>query len=276
MSRVVAALRDPFPQVSGGGLACLRAAGIEVVVGVEREAAIRLNAPYLKRLATGQPYVTAKWAMTLDGKIATATGDSVWISGEQSRALAHEARGRMDAIAVGIGTALADDPALTARPPGPRTPARVVLDSAARLPLSSRLATSARVTPVWIAVTERAPIDRRAALAALGCTILEFPGDGPVPIPALLEELGRRDVTNVLVEGGSRVLGAFFDAEAVDAVDVFLAPIIEGGAHRFGPVQGLGVAAHVRGAPTHRAGVASNRHGLAASRRLDSPLANRL
>ena len=211
-------------------------------MGVEREAAIRLNAPYLKRLATGRPYVTAKWAMTLDGKIATATGDSVWISSEQSRALAHEARGRMDAIAVGIGTALADDPALTARPPGPRTPARVVLDSAARLPLKSRLATTAHATPVWVAVTDRAPSTRREALAALGCMVLEFPGDGPVPIPSLLDELGRRDVTNLLVEGGSRVLGAFFDAAAVDAVDVFLAPIIEGGTHGFSPVQGVGAS----------------------------------
>ncbi len=140
VARVVAAMRDPFPRVAGGGLARLRAAGLVVEVGLGANAARRLNAPYLKRLATGLPYVTAKWAMTLDGKTATASGDSRWISGPRSRALVHELRGRMDAILVGIGTALADDPELTARPSGPRQPARVVLDGACRLPATSRLA----------------------------------------------------------------------------------------------------------------------------------------
>ena len=129
------------------------------------EAAARLNAPYLKRLATGLPYVTAKWAMTLDGKTATASGDSRWISDPRSRACVHELRGRMDAILVGIGTALADDPQLTARPPGPRQPARIVLDGAARLPVRSRLARTARDVPVWVAVTGQAPADRLASLA---------------------------------------------------------------------------------------------------------------
>ncbi len=241
VTRVVAAVIDPFPRVAGGGLARLREAGLDVTVGVEQAAAWRLNAPYWKRLATGRPYVTAKWAMTLDGKIATTTGDSVWVSGARSRALVHEVRGRMDAIAVGIGTALADDPSQTARPPGPRTPARIVLDSAARLPVDSRLASTARAVPVWIAVTDRAPIERRDALAALGCELLAFPGSGPVPIPGLLDALGCRGVSNLLVEGGSRVLGAFFDAGEVDAVDVFLAPRIEGGDHGFGPIRGRGV-----------------------------------
>ena len=140
VARVVAAMRDPFPRVAGGGLLRLREAGLRVDVGLLGEAAARLNAPYLKRLATGLPYVTAKWAMTLDGKTATASGDSRWISNPRSRACVHELRGRMDAILVGIGTALADDPQLTARPPGPRQPARVVLDGAARLPVRSRLA----------------------------------------------------------------------------------------------------------------------------------------
>ena len=115
-------MRDPFPKVAGGGLLRLREAGLRVDVGLLGEAAARLNAPYLKRLATGLPYVTAKWAMTLDGKTATASGDSRWISNPRSRACVHELRGRMDAIVVGIGTALADDPQLTARPPGPRSP----------------------------------------------------------------------------------------------------------------------------------------------------------
>jgi diaminohydroxyphosphoribosylaminopyrimidine deaminase/5-amino-6-(5-phosphoribosylamino)uracil reductase len=235
-------MRDPFPQVAGGGFALLREAGIVVNVGLEAEAARVLNAPYLKRLATGRPFVTAKWAMTLDGKLATATGNSGWISGARSRTLVHELRGRMDAIVVGIGTVLADDPLLTARPPGPRLAARVVLDSEARLPLGNRLVSSSREAPVWVAVTDRAPADRRDRLAGLGCEILPFPGAGSVPILPLLEEMGKRGFTNVLVEGGGRTLGAFFDAGQVDAVDVFLAPILEGGSHDYSPVRGTGVA----------------------------------
>ena len=161
----MAAIRDPFPKVAGGGFERLREAGIEVSVGLEADAARRLNAPYLKRSFTGRPYVTAKWAMTLDGKTAVASGDSQWISSPRSRALVHELRGRIDAIVVGVGTVLADDPQLTARPPGPRTAVRIVLDSAARLPETSRLARSARETPVCVAVTGRAPDDRRKALA---------------------------------------------------------------------------------------------------------------
>ncbi len=164
VARVVAAMRDPFPKVDGGGASRLRSAGVEVEVGLMAEESRRLNGPYLKRLATGLPYVTAKWAMTLDGKTAAASGDSRWISGPRSRALVHEVRGRMDAILIGIGTALADDPSLTARPPGPRTPARVILDGSARLPLDSQLATTAREVPVLVAVTTRAPVRSSPAL----------------------------------------------------------------------------------------------------------------
>ncbi len=200
----------------------------------------RLNGPYLKRLATGLPYVTAKWAMTLDGKTATRTGDSRWISGPRSRVMVHETRARMDGIATGIGTALADDPELTARPPGPRTAIRLVLDGAARLPVDGRLARTAREVPVWVAVTERAPTARRRTLEALGCEILAFPGESTVPILGLLEELGRRGLTNLLVEGGGAILGSFLDAGQVDEIDVFLAPVIEGGSHCYSPARGLG------------------------------------
>lgn len=241
-SRVVAAMRDPFPRVDGGGFDRLRAAGLEVESGPEADAARSLNAPYLKRLATGLPYVTAKWAMTLDGKTAAASGDSRWISGPRSRALVHELRGRMDGIIAGIGTALADDPLLTARPPGPRVATRIILDGAARLPTGSQLARTAREIPVLVAVTGRAPAPRMSALADLGCEILPFPGDGPVPILSLLEDLGRRGVTNLMVEGGGRVLGSFLDAGQVDEVEVYLAPIVEGGSHAFGPARGAGVA----------------------------------
>ena len=241
VGRVVAAMRDPFPKVDGGGLSRLRGAGVEVAVGVEAAAARGLNAPYLKRLATGRPFVTAKWAMTLDGKTATASGDSAWISGPRSRALVHETRGRMDAVVVGIGTAVADDPALTARPPGPRTPVRVVLDGAARLPTDGYLARTAREVPVWVAACDRAPADRREALTGLGCEVLVFAGN-TVPVSSLLDEMGRRGMTNVLVEGGGTVLGAFFDAGEVDALDVFVAPVVEGGDHCQTPVRGAGWA----------------------------------
>jgi diaminohydroxyphosphoribosylaminopyrimidine deaminase/5-amino-6-(5-phosphoribosylamino)uracil reductase len=242
VARVVAAMRDPFPRVNGGGLAILRAAGISVEIGPESltAAAAELNAPYLKRLATNLPYVIAKWAMTLDGKTATGGGDSQWISCEESRALVHQTRGRMDAIAIGIGTALADDPQLTARPAGPRTAVRVVLDSLASLPITSRLVQTAREVPVLVAVTEKAPVDRRRDLENRGCEVLVLPGESKVPIGLLLSALGDRSMTNVLVEGGGRVLGAFLDAGHVDEIDVFVAPILEGGDHARTAVRGTG------------------------------------
>lgn len=240
--RVVAAMADPFPKVDGGGLARLRAAGLTVEVGLESDAARELNAPYLKRLSTGLPYVTAKWAMTLDGKTAVASGDSRWISSPSSRALVHDLRGRMDAVVVGIGTALADDPLLTARPPGPRCPVRIVLDRTAHLPLHSQLVQTARDVPLLVAVTGDAPIERRDRLAQLGCEILEIPGSGRVGIFPLLTELGRRHMTNLLVEGGGRVLGSFLDEGQVDVVDVYIAPLLEGGDHAFTPARGKGQA----------------------------------
>jgi diaminohydroxyphosphoribosylaminopyrimidine deaminase/5-amino-6-(5-phosphoribosylamino)uracil reductase len=240
IARVVAAMRDPFPRVAGGGVAALEAAGVDVEVGCEADAARELNAPYLKRLTTGRPFVIAKWAMTLDGKTAVASGDSRWISSEESRRRVHDLRGRMDAILVGIGTVEADDPRLTARPPGPRRPMRVVLDGAARLSLESLLVRTAREVPVLVAVSVEAPADRRERLEAAGCEVVVVPGGRPVPIGPLLDELGRRGLTNVLVEGGGRVLGAFLDEGHVDAVEVFVAPILEGGDHARTAIRGAG------------------------------------
>ena len=242
VARVVVAHRDPFPKVAGGGLAQLRAAGLEVKVEVEGDAARALNAPYLKRVILGIPFVTAKWAMTLDGRTATSDGDSRWISNPESRALVHQVRGQMDAILVGIGTALADDPDLTARPIGPRTPARVVLDSDGRLPLASKLARTAREVPVWVATTTLSASERLDALEAVGCEILRFEAEsGRVPVGPLVAELGRRGVTNLLVEGGGKVLGSFLGAVQVDAVDVFVAPKIISGPPRFAPTLGAGI-----------------------------------
>jgi diaminohydroxyphosphoribosylaminopyrimidine deaminase/5-amino-6-(5-phosphoribosylamino)uracil reductase len=240
--RVVAAMLDPFPAVAGKGVELLRAAGVEAEVGVCETEARRLNAPYLKLLAKGQPYVHTKWAMTLDGKTATRTGDSKWISNRASRHRTHELRGRMDAILIGVGTALADDPLLTSRPPGPRTATRVVLDSAARLPTSSQLAQTAREVPTLIATAGDPPAERAAGLRALGCELIDLPPVEQRPaVLSLLDELGRRRMTNVLVEGGAAVLGSFFDAGAIDEVHVFIAPRLVGGASARTPVAGRGV-----------------------------------
>jgi diaminohydroxyphosphoribosylaminopyrimidine deaminase / 5-amino-6-(5-phosphoribosylamino)uracil reductase len=244
ITRVVAAMPDPFPQVSGGGLAELRATGVEVQTGVLESEARKLNAPYCKLLATGRPWIIAKWAMTLDGKIAARSGDSRWISCEASRKVAHQLRGRMDAVVVGRGTALADDPLLTARPPGPRTPVRVVVDTLASLSLESRLVRTAREVAVLVAVGEEAAAAERVRLEEAGCEVLICAGDTPQGrLESLLDELGKRRMTNVLVEGGGRLLGSLFDARLVDEVHVFIAPKLAGGEAAPGPIAGQGVEA---------------------------------
>jgi diaminohydroxyphosphoribosylaminopyrimidine deaminase / 5-amino-6-(5-phosphoribosylamino)uracil reductase len=230
VARVVAAMADPFPQVSGRGTALLREAGIDVEIGLCEAEARRLNAPYLKLVGTGRPYVHAKWAMTLDGKIATRTGDSKWISNDASRRRVHELRGVVDAIVVGIGTALADDPLLTARPAGPRVAARIVLDRRGRLPLGSHLVRTAREVPTI--VVGEGNVD----LVAAGCEVI-LAGS----IAEMLDELGRRRYTNIMVEGGGEVLGSFLDAGQIDEVHVFIAPRLAGGAGARGPVLGVGV-----------------------------------
>ena len=239
--RVVAAMKDP--QVGGAGLDRLRQAGLTVHTGVLEDQARQLNAPYLKLITRGVPYVHAKWAMTLDGKIATVTGQSKWITGEQSRRRVHELRGRMDAIIVGIGTVLADDPLLTARPPGPRTASRVVLDSGGRLPPESQLARTARDAPVIVATTDRASAGSLRVLQQAGCECLRLGRSAEgVDLDGLLRELGQRRLTNVLVEGGSAVLGSFFEQRQLDEVYVFVAAkLLGGGARAPSPLGGAGI-----------------------------------
>jgi diaminohydroxyphosphoribosylaminopyrimidine deaminase/5-amino-6-(5-phosphoribosylamino)uracil reductase len=237
--RVVVGIADPFPQVAGKGLEILRNAGLEVEAGICEIEARQLNAPYLKLLATGRPYVHAKWAMTLDGKIATRTGDSRWISNEASRRRAHELRGRMDAILVGLGTVLADDPMLTARPPGPRTATRIVLDRHGHTPATSQLVRTAREMPTLIATLGYAA----AELQSLGCEVLGLPAtEAGVSLPDLLDELGRRRMSNILIEGGAGVLGSFVDGRLMDEVHIFIAPKLVGGSEAKSPLGGLGVA----------------------------------
>jgi len=240
--RVVAAMPDPFPAVAGKGAEQLRQAGVTVEFGVCEAEARRLNAPYLKLLATGRPWVHAKWAMTLDGKIATRSGDSRWISNETSRRRVHELRGRMDAILAGIGTVLADNPQLTARPPGLRTPARVVLDSQGRIHNDAILVQTAHTTPTILACTERISEAKRTALRAHGCEMMILPDvSGRTSVEALLAELGRRRFTNVLVEGGSGVFGSFLESGSIDEFHVFIAPRLAGGAAATSAIGGTGV-----------------------------------
>ncbi len=240
---VVVAQLDPFSQVAGQGIAELRAAGVCVEVGVLGEEAARLNAPYFKLLQRARPWVIAKWAMTLDGKLAAPGGASRWISSTESRAIAHQLRGRVDAVLVGRGTVLADDPLLTARPSGPRQAARIVLDSQASLASDSQLVRTVRDAPVILAASVDAPMADVSRLRVAGCEVLLCPGATPEErLDWLWAELGRRRMTNVLVEGGSRLLGACFDSGAVDEVHAFVAPKIVGGAVALSQVGGQGLS----------------------------------
>jgi len=240
--RVVVAQRDPFPEVSGGGVAQLKEAGVEVDVGLLVEEARALNAPYLKLVETGRPWVIAKWAMTLDGKIATRTGSSRWVSCEASREIVHALRGRVDAIMVGRETARRDDPQLTARPPGPRRALRVVADTRASLSSQSRLVRTAADVPVLVAVGRAAEETDRRRLTEAGCEVFVCNGDTHAArLDSLLEELGRRRLTNLLVEGGGRLLGSLLDARAIDEVHVFIAPKLIGGAAAGSPIAGEGL-----------------------------------
>ena len=193
IKRVIIAMRDPAPHVDGGGIVELRAAGIEVEVGLLESDARRMVAPFVQLITQKRPWFHAKWAMTLDGKIATGTGHSQWITNEASRAVVHRLRGRMDAIMVGLGTALADDPQLTARPPGPRVALRIVIDSTGRLPVNSKLVQTAHQPPVLVFTTSRAPAAAIERLKTAGVEVFVAGTDsaGHVSLPDVVRELGR-------------------------------------------------------------------------------------
>ncbi len=245
IARVVVAQTDPFPAVSGHGINELRAAGLRVDVGLLEAEARQLNAPYRMLLAQHRPWVIGKWAMTLDGKIAAYTGDSRWISNEQSRAAVHALRGRVDAILVGRGTVERDDPLLTARPAGPRIATRIVLDRHANSPIDRQLFRTAPLAPTVLAVGPAAPADRVARFQEAGCEIWRLSELDAHPghqLRELLAECGRRRWTNLLVEGGGQVLGAFHDSGLLDEVHAYVAPKLLGGSAAPTPLGGVGLA----------------------------------
>jgi diaminohydroxyphosphoribosylaminopyrimidine deaminase/5-amino-6-(5-phosphoribosylamino)uracil reductase len=241
-SRVLVAVRDPFHRVRGRGLRILRRAGLRVETGLLQEEARALNAAYLKLRAEGIPWFIAKWAMTADGKLATRAGDSRWISCEASRRFVHRLRARVDAVMIGVGTALRDDPLLQCYLIGGRNPRRIVVDSHAHLPVRSRLVRTARSGDVLVAVTAKASPASVRKLEAAGCRVLRCRAKrGEVDLRALARQLGRMELTNVLVEGGSRLLGCLLDEGLVDEVVVFVAPKVAGGEGAITPVGGVGV-----------------------------------
>ena len=245
--RVVYGTRDPNPAVAGRGLAALGRAGIEVV-GPMLEAECRaLARPFIAFHERGRPYTILKWAASLDGKLATREGDSRWITGEESRALVHALRARVDAVVIGIGTALADDPRLTARGPGlehATQPLRVVVDSACRIPLGGALVASARASPVAVACLVGTAPDRVAALALAGAEPIPCPArDGRVDLEALWTALGARGIQAALVEGGATLGAGLVERGLVDVVLAFVAPLLIGGVSAPGAVGGAGAAA---------------------------------
>jgi len=231
--RVVVALEDPDPRVAGEGLQQLRDAGLAVEIGLCAAEAAEVNAGFLTRLTLGRPLVTLKLATSLDGMIATASGESQWITGPPARERAHEMRASHDAIMVGPGTVVADDPQLTCRLPGlgHRSPVRVVIDRHLRVPQTARLIAEARRVPTWVLVLGSADPARRAAFLASGVTLIDVGPDaeGQIDLAAALGALGERGITRLLVEGGAKLAAAFFRAGLVDRLAWVHAPLLIGG-----------------------------------------------
>lgn len=242
VKRVFVGVQDPNPQVAGQGVEKLRQAGIAVEVGIEAEQCHRLIAPFARCISSGLPYTIYKTAMTLDGKTATASGDSKWISGVQSRLRVHQLRDRVEAIMVGIGTVLADDPLLNTRLPeaGSRDPLRVVVDSKLRMPIDAQMLTqeSNATTLIATSVSDEKKI---TALQQAGAEVLICPSvDGQVCLKTLWQELGRRDVQRLLLEGGTTLAGVALKSGLIDQMMVFVAPKLIGGSSAYGIFAGEG------------------------------------
>ena len=244
IGRVVAAMRDPFPKVDGGGIEQLQKRSIETVVGVLRHDAEAVNAPYLMRVRHARPWVIAKWAMSIDGKIATASGESQWITGEASRADVHKLRSRVDAIVTGMGTVVSDDPMLTARNVAsiPRVALRVVMCRRHTPAKHSKLIRSLDQAPVLIAAGPSIDDRELEPLRQLGANTVRLQNDESEAMVAdLLAHLHQRGATNVMLEGGGTILGSFADASLIDECHVYIGPSIIGGCDAMGPLEGNGV-----------------------------------
>lgn len=242
LKRVVVAMPDPHASVMGLGIRQLADAGIDVHVGECEEEARELNAAYITHTEKGRPLVTAKWAMTMDGKIATRTGDARWISSEESRKEVHYDRGCTGALIVGRGTVERDDPKLTARGGIGRQPLRVVIDADLRIPLDRELVKSARLAPVFIYCAEDAPEERQAALEDAGVYLILLPRHNRhLRWHEILHDLGERGVNSAIIEGGGGLFASAFQERAIDRVKIFVAPKVFGGEAATTPVEGPGV-----------------------------------
>ena len=230
VARVVAAMEDPNPLVAGKGLAALRAAGIEAEAGTLEEEAAALNRGFVSRMTRKRPFVTLKLAMSLDGRTAMGSGESRWITGERARAHVHALRAQHDAVMIGVGSALADDPELTCRLPGvDAQPVRIVVDSNARLPTSSKLVSAARAHPVWVLASPSAPANSLQALQAGGVKIIAVaPSAAGVDLSAALKALAKEGLTRILVEGGAALAASLLKANLVDRLLWYRAPSLMG------------------------------------------------
>ena len=246
IGRVVVASDDPTEKASGRGLGILRDEGVEVeLASGDLAATARLeNQAFRKHARTGKPWVLFKSAMSIDGKVATSEGDSQWISDASSRELVHVWRAEVDAVAVGIGTAMADDPQLTVRTPGAeKQPRRIVFDSDARLALDSQLVSQAPEVELVVVVSRAAPRSAIEALESAGAEVVVVSGENePLRVSDALSQLGKLDppVTSLLLEGGPHLAGAFFDAGEIDEIRLFIAPLVLGGANARDPLEGMG------------------------------------
>lgn len=243
IKRVVIGMIDPNPLVAGKSTQKLKSHGIEVKVGVLEAECMNMNRAFIKHITTGRPYVMMKMAMSLDGKIATASGESKWITGERARAHVQTLRSQVDAIMVGIGTALKDDPRLTCRIEGGHKPLRIVVDSQLRLPLTAHVVTTVDEAPTLIATTHLAPKEKIAALQAQGVQVrVCAQKDGHVDLDDLMVYLGQNHIGQVLLEGGGALNDSALRNGIVDAVQVYIAPCLIGGSQAKTPVEGQGIA----------------------------------
>ncbi len=252
ITKVVAAMRDPNPLVAGKGIRALRSAGIEVHEGLLRTEAQDLNAAYLKRQRRGQPYVIAKWAQSIDGRIATRRGDSKWISSARSRKRVHQIRARVDGIIIGSETVLRDDPQLTCRGvPTRRVARRIILDTRLRTPLHCKVVQSSSKVPTTIFTSREAARTRKTRLLRSAGVVIETVPlrKGHVSLKAVLKKLAKEGMTNVLIEGGGLVLGSAFDLDLVDEAFVFVAPKLIGGRRAPSALSGDGLTRMIRSRP---------------------------